>query len=281
MLSLKQSLSFREQGQFHKSKMTLWNFLQNNTTNGYRNFRWGEMASISQIFDALSQGVLSKEKDALFMKHSLTIQCSESAHHQHNRTTTNSLYFLHNSCMNIMDISNSAYDPVNVVEKHLNRKQSISQHLCTQKDENGTNICNGNLLYTSKLLNASFFLPVELDKDENGPVQPKLSGKLDFNFGNQTYELTAIIYQHNNQFWCEKRVLHSGFKKGWYISNDLQNNGQEPYVSKRPQVSDPPYMHILLFEKSPQKTSNKRKQPISKDDPPSAKKARQQPSTSS
>ena len=261
--------------------MTLWNFLQNNTRNGHRNFRLGEMASISQIIDALSQGMLSKEKDALFMKHSLTIQCSKNAHHQHNHTTTNSLYFLHNSCINIMDISNSAYDPVNVVEKHLNRKHSISQHLCIQKDENGTNICNGNLLYTSKLLNAPFFLPVELDKDENRPVQPKSSAKLDFNFGNQTYELTAIIYHHNNHFWCEKRVLHSGFKKGWYIYNDLQNNGQAAYVGKRPQVSDPPYMHILLFEKSPQKTSNKRKQPISKHDPPSTKKARQQPSTSS
>ena len=215
------------------------------------------------------------------MKHSLTIQCSKNAHHQHNHTTTNSLYFLHNSCINIMDISNSAYDPVNVVEKHLNRKHSISQHLCIQKDENGTNICNGNLLYTSKLLNAPFFLPVELDKDENRPVQPKSSAKLDFNFGNQTYELTAIIYHHNNHFWCEKRVLHSGFKKGRYNYNDLQNNGQAAYVGKRPQVSDPPYMHILLFEKSPQKTSNKRKQPISKHDPPSTKKARQQPSTSS
>ena len=166
-----EAIILREQGQFHKSKMTLWNFLQNNTTNGYKNFCLGKMASIPQIFDALSQGMLNKEKDALFMKHSLTIQFSKSAHHQHSRTTTNSLYFLHNSCINIMDISNSAYDPVNVVEKHLNRKHSISQQLCIQKDENGTNICNGNLLYTSKLLNAPFFLPVELDKDENRPVQ--------------------------------------------------------------------------------------------------------------
>ena len=79
---------------------------------------------------------------------------------------------------------------------------------------------------------------------------------------------------HNNHFWCEKRVLHSGFKKGWYTYNDLQNNGQAAYVGKRPQVSDPPYMHILLFEKSPKKTSNKRKQPISKDDPPSTKKSK-------
>ena len=95
-------------------KMTL-TLLQNNTTNGYRNFRLGERASISQIFDALSQGMLNKEKDALFMKNSLTIQCSKSAHHQHYCTTTNSLYFLHNGCINIMDISNLAYDPVNIV----------------------------------------------------------------------------------------------------------------------------------------------------------------------
>ena len=133
MDALLEAIILREQGQFHKSKMTLWNFLQNNTTTGYRNFPLGEMALISQIFDALSQRKLNKEKDALFMKHSLTIQCSKSAHHQHNRTTTNSLYFLHNSCINIMDISNSAYGPVNVVEKHLNRKHSISQHLCIQK----------------------------------------------------------------------------------------------------------------------------------------------------
>ena len=67
MDALLEAIILREQGQFNKSKMTLWNFLQNNTTNGYRNFRLGEMASICQIFDALSQGMLSKEKDALFM----------------------------------------------------------------------------------------------------------------------------------------------------------------------------------------------------------------------
>ena len=39
-------------------------------------------------------------------------ECTPSSH----TTTTNSLYFIHNSCINLNDINNSAYDPVEVVQ---------------------------------------------------------------------------------------------------------------------------------------------------------------------
>lgn len=39
-------------------------------------------------------------------------ECTPSSH----TTTTNSLYFIHNGCINLNDINNSAYDPVEVVQ---------------------------------------------------------------------------------------------------------------------------------------------------------------------
>ena len=114
-----------------------------------------------------------------------------------------------------------------------------------QKADNGQSICDGNLLHTSVILNDPFFLPVELDKDENRPVQPKLSTKMELKVRNQIYDLTAIIYHHSAHFWCKKLVTSTGYKQGWYLYNDMWNNGQAKYVGKHPQVDTLAYMHML------------------------------------
>ena len=50
---------------------------------------------------------------------------------------------------------------------------------------------------------------------------------MELKVGNQIYDLTAIIYHHNAHFWCEKLVTSTGYKQGWYLYNDMWNNGQQ------------------------------------------------------
>ena len=39
-------------------------------------------------------------------------------------------------------------------------------------------------------------------------------------------------------------------KEGWYLYNDMWNNGKAEFVGKQPQVKKPCHMYIMLFEKS-------------------------------
>lgn len=127
-------------------------------------------------------------------------------------------------------------------------ENTISEQCCIQKGDDGQHSCEGNLRYTSNILNDPFFILIELDKYENKPVQPKLSTKIELNFSNQIYDLTAIIYHHSVHFCCEKLVTSKGYKHGWYLYKNMSNNGQGTYVRQHPQVATPSYMHIFLFE---------------------------------
>ena len=53
MDALLECIVTREQGKFHSSKMALWSYLRNNTTNGHATFLLGQMAAISNVFSAL------------------------------------------------------------------------------------------------------------------------------------------------------------------------------------------------------------------------------------
>lgn len=268
MDALLDSIIFREQGHFHKGKMRLWKFLQNHTTNGHVNFALGQIAAISQIFDTLCSNLNNDEKKALFMVHSSTFQCSVNPNHAHTRYTIKSLFFIHNSFITIKDISNSSYDPVQLLENLLTQKDTASPHRCLQKAQDTHNICDGTLLSKSDISNDPLFIPVELDKDENRPVQPKLSSKLEIYAGDRMYVLTAIIYHHNAHFWCEKLVTGAKYKEGWYSYNDMENSGKAQYIGKNPQVKNPAYMHILLFEKNINHNKKRKQQTCSQGSQP-------------
>ena len=51
--TLLQSLVLRGQGSFHRSKMVLWTYLYQHTSNGRTTFPLGQMAGISNVFNAL------------------------------------------------------------------------------------------------------------------------------------------------------------------------------------------------------------------------------------
>ena len=67
--ALLEAIIMQEQGNFHTSKMVLWNYLQNNTSNGQINFPIGKIASLSLIIDTLCKNMYQQERNALFSLH--------------------------------------------------------------------------------------------------------------------------------------------------------------------------------------------------------------------
>ena len=61
---------------------------------------------------------------------------------------------------------------------------------------------------------------------------------------------TGFIYHHNYHFWCEVVVPDKRYRDGWYLYNDMWNNGKAEFVWEHPQVDALTHMYILLFEKS-------------------------------
>lgn len=250
MDKLLESIILREQEQFHAGKMTFWSYIRNNTTNGQTRFPLGQIAAISHVFGALCQNMSQQEKDALFVTEECNIKCSK-CNRSRNSINTYSTYFLHNTNIHMTDVVNSTYDPLKIVEKMMNQQDvSCSQRSICLRSIDDSSICGGNLVQSSSLVNTPFLMPVELDKDESRPVQPCFSSKLHLNIGKYKYDLAAIIYHHNYHFWCEVFVSDKRYKDGWYLYNDMWNNGRAEYIGKQPQVKTPSHMYILLFEKS-------------------------------
>ena len=250
MDTLLESIVIREQGKFHSSKMVFWSYLRNNTTNGQTTFPLGQMAAISNIFSALCSNMSQQEKNALFVTESVNIKCC-NCNHSRDTVNTYSTYFIHNTNIKMTDVINSTYDPIRVAEKLLIQQDILcsQRSVCLRSNEDGS-VCGGKLLQTSSVVNDPFLIAIELDKDEARPVQPGLSSKLHLNLGKHKYDLAAIICHHNHHFWCEVFVSDKRYKEGWYLYNDMWNNGKAEYIGKNPQVKTPSHMYILLFEKS-------------------------------
>lgn len=250
MDTLLESIVTREQGKFHSSKMVLWSYLCNNTTNGQSAFPLGQMAAISNVFSALCKEMSQQEKNSIFITESLDIKCTK-CNHRRVIENTFSTYFIHSSNIHMTDITHSTYDPVRVVERLLRQQDVLcsQRSVCLRSNEDSS-VCGGKLVQSSSLINNPFLMAIELDKDEGRPVQPGLSSKLNLNLDKQKYDLAAIIYHHNFHFWCEVFVHDKRYKEGWYLYNDMWNNGKAEFVGKYPQVKTPSHMYILLFEKS-------------------------------
>lgn len=108
-------ISLREQGKFRTIKDDTVEFLAKQHNKWIQKFSSGRNGiNFSDIWCTITKNV-EQRKGCTFHETFTDHSMLKSAHHQHYCTTTNSLYFLHSGCINIMDISNLAYDPVNIV----------------------------------------------------------------------------------------------------------------------------------------------------------------------
>ena len=155
--TLLQSLVLRGQGSFHRSKMVLWTYLYQHTSNGRTTFPLGQMAGISNVFNALCWNMPQPEKNALFITDSVNIKCRK-CNHRCNMVNTHSSYFIHHTNINITDITDSTYDPVQVAEK-VQVHQDI---LCSQRGiclrSNDVSVCEGQLSHSSSVFSNPFLL---------------------------------------------------------------------------------------------------------------------------
>ena len=250
MDTLLESIVLCGQGSFHRSKMVLWTYLHHHTSNGRTTFPLGQMAGISNVFTALCSNMSQPEKNALFITDSVNIKCRK-CNHCRNIVNTHSSYFIHHTNINIMDITDSTYDPVQVAEKVLVQQDILCSQrgICLRSNDDGS-VCGGQLSHSSSVVNNPFLLVFELDKDENRPIQPGLSSKLHLRVKKDKYDLAAIIYHHNFHFWCEVFVSEKRYREGWFMYNDMWNNGKAEYVGKHPRVKTASYMYMLVFERS-------------------------------
>ena len=250
MDTLLESIVLRGQRSFHRSKMVLWTYLQQHTSNGRTTFPLSQMVGISNVFTARCSNMSPPEKNALFITDSVNIKCRK-CNHCRNIVNTHSSYFIHHTNINIMDITDSTYDPVQVAEKVLVQQDILCSQrgICLRSNDDGS-VCGGQLSHSSSVVNNPFLLVFELDKDENRPIQPGLSSKLHLRVKKDKYDLAAIIYHHNFHFWCEVFVSEKRYREGWFLYNDMWNNGKAEYVGKHPQVKTASYMYMLVFERS-------------------------------
>ncbi|XP_070547064.1 uncharacterized protein [Ptychodera flava] len=68
MSTFMKSLDLRSRNMFHASKMSMWHYLCNHTTDGLMLFPIGNMAAIGTIFDKFYQNMKENEKQMFFLK---------------------------------------------------------------------------------------------------------------------------------------------------------------------------------------------------------------------
>ena len=69
--TLLESIVLRGHRSFHRSKMVLWTYLHQHTSNAGTTFPLGQMAGISNVFTALCSNMSQPEKNALFITDSV------------------------------------------------------------------------------------------------------------------------------------------------------------------------------------------------------------------
>lgn len=133
------------------------------------------MATISNMFKALFTNMTDEERKTLFLRETININCSKNCHHSHTRESIHSTYLLHNTYINIADISNSV--PIQVLQRILTQQGTTfsgGRSSCLQKNGDGSE-CGGILTYTSSITNQPFIFAIEIDKDEGRSVEPALN----------------------------------------------------------------------------------------------------------
>ena len=79
LTSLLDSFVLRENGKFHESKMTLWKWLRDETSNGHTYYAFGKEASLDSIIYRL----LESMPEVLQLKNSLKTHYSQSCNNDH------------------------------------------------------------------------------------------------------------------------------------------------------------------------------------------------------
>ena len=133
LTSLLDSFVLRENGKFHESKMTLWKWLRDETSNGHTYYAFGKEAALDSIIYRL----LESMPEVLQLKNSLKTHYSQSCSNDHSHDSFRT--FRHNvfpvSTYDVLDEhlfeDFTEFDIIQVIKHKLTMRNFIPASKCT------------------------------------------------------------------------------------------------------------------------------------------------------
>ncbi|KAL9951170.1 hypothetical protein ACROYT_G043787 [Oculina patagonica] len=270
LTQLLDSFVLRENEKFHESKMKLWKWLRDKTTNGHTYYAYGKEASLDSIIYRLLETMSDEIRDKFSIKTTYTQVCSITNGHNSCRNFTHSVLPI--STDDVLDkhlFSNShEFDVIHVIKHKLTLDNFVGSSKCSVLVNDNSNYatldsdcsiipnpmtCDGSLQQSTTVINTPdiFFVgythnPTKgctpsLDKENNSPCIMEIN--------NCTYRISGIIYLKSHHYWCEVYSTQKNFKLGWYVYNGLWNNGKATFVGPRPLFLEKESLYLLMFEK--------------------------------
>ena len=271
LTQLLDSFVLRENERFHESKMKLWRWLRDNTTNGHTYYAYGKEASLDSIIYRLLETMPDEIRDKFSIKTTYSYVCSVNSDHNSCRNFTHSVLPI--STDDVLDkhlFSNSHdFDVIHVIKHKLTLDNFVGSSKCSVMVNDNSNhatvdsdcsvisnplTCDGMLQQsTTVIINTPdvFFVgythnPTKgftpsLDKENNSSCITEIN--------DCKYRISGIIYLKSHHYWCEIYSTQNNFKRGWYVYNGLWNNGKATFIGPRPLFLEKESLYLLMFEK--------------------------------
>ncbi len=269
MATLKEMHQLFRQEQFHESKMKLWTWLQNRTTNGRMYFGIGTQCSLEAILPTIRQKLTDIESKFITTTTKTSKKCLKHNDHKHqtkeiskatNRIVEETFIPEDRLC------NSDNTSPINLT-KYFERVaavrgttwlsascSSVLKDTGTEEDIVQCVRCDMPATCTTKIESLPDVIVLEIVKKNDGPL-PYLP-HLDVNMvvrGNH-YRLVGLIYysRAKSHYWSDVYVERSEtrhVKTGWYTHDGLSRSGNAVYAQGPSFSSDGQYLSLVFYEK--------------------------------
>ena len=257
----------RENEKFHESKMKLWRWLRDSTTNGHTYYAYGKEASLNSIIYRILETMPDEIKDRFSIKVNYSKACSANGGHNSCGNFTYSVFPI--STDDVLDthklLDLQEFDVIEVIKHKLTLDNFVGSSKCSVLvDDNAmftstTNsdcaiipnpiTCDAVLQQSTIVINKPDVFFVEYTHNTTKKCTPALNKECIIKINNCTYRLSGIVYLKSHHYWCEVYSTQNKCKSGWYVHNGLWNNGKATFVGPRPLFMEKETLHLLMFEK--------------------------------
>ena len=238
---LEEALFQRGSKNFHRSKMVLWQYLQDHAINNYDTFTPGDMGAITAVIDCLYSNIPTHERSNYYLLNETQTKCLTNNNHNKQRLSHYPLFYLYRKYItfDLIDESNT-FDLCTLVEFVLN-DNCVENSVC--------HVCQKQQSITIKVMNNPAFFFIEVQQDTTSKIKPALR-RTNIKVNKCQYDLAGVIYFSAEHFWTQHFVNAVETQPGYYFYNDLKYKGRAKFLSKSVKNLTPENIHILIFEKT-------------------------------
>ncbi|KAJ7371880.1 hypothetical protein OS493_022601 [Desmophyllum pertusum] len=270
LTQLLDSFVLRENDKFHESKMKLWRWLRDNTTNGHTYYAYGKEASLDSIIYRLLEAMPDEIKDRFSIKTTYSQACSANSGHNSCRNFTHSVLPI--STGDVLDkhlfLNSQEFDVIQVIKHKLTLYNFVGSSKCSvQVNDNSSyttadsdcsiipnpTTCGAMLQQSTTVINTPDIFFVGYTHNPTKGCTPSLDKENNFScimeINNCTYRISGIVYLKSHHYWCEVYSTQKKVKSGWFVYNGLWNNGKATFVGPRPLFLEKESLYLLMFEK--------------------------------